>query len=86
MRRTTVDARVVPIAEALGWLAGLPADSDLPASLAAWSVAVKAALGLVARGRLLPTISPGGFDAWRVGPLDPADEEWLARLAAALPL
>jgi superfamily II DNA or RNA helicase len=86
VRRTTVDARVVPIAEALGWLAGLPADSDLPASLAAWSVAVKAALGLVARGRLLPTISPGGFDAWRVGPLDPADEEWLARLAAALPL
>jgi hypothetical protein len=84
--RTTLDARVVPIAEALGWLAGLPADSDLPASLAAWSVAVKAALGLVARGRLLPAISPGGFDAWRVGPLDPADEEWLSRLAAALPL
>jgi hypothetical protein len=86
VRRTTLDARVVPIAEALGWLAGLPADSDLPASLAAWSVAVKAALGLVARGRLLPAISPGGFDAWRVGPLDPADEEWLSRLAAALPL
>ncbi|HEY0410383.1 MAG TPA: DUF2399 domain-containing protein [Candidatus Dormibacteraeota bacterium] len=86
VRRAAVEVRVVSIAEALGWLAGLPADGDLPASLAAWSVAVKAALGLVARGRLLPAISPGGFDAWRVGPLDPADEEWLARLAAALPL
>ncbi len=36
-------------------------------------------------GRLLPAISPGGYDAWRAGPLDPADEEWLARLAAAFP-
>src|ERR1019366_4442348 len=46
---------------------------------------VKAGVGLVARGRLLPAISANGFDAWRVGPLDPADERWLPSLAAVFP-
>ncbi|WP_253770173.1 DEAD/DEAH box helicase [Goodfellowiella coeruleoviolacea] len=43
------------------------------------------ALQLVARGRLLPGVSPGDFDAWRVGPLDAADVERLRRLAEAMP-
>jgi hypothetical protein len=42
-------------------------------------------VGLVARGRLLPTVGPGGVDAWRAGPLDPADLSWLRELAAAFP-
>ena len=84
-RRRRVEARVLPLIEALPWLAGLPVDESLPTSLAAWSAAVKAGLNLVARGRLHPSISPGGFDAWKAGPLDRTDEEWLASLAAALP-
>ncbi|MEO3976819.1 hypothetical protein [Streptomyces sp. CAU 1734] len=42
-------------------------------------------LQLLSRGRLVPTLSPRSVDAWRVGPLDTADEEILDRMAAALP-
>jgi len=85
VRRTRVRARFVPVGEALGWLAALPAASNWPATMSAWSTAVKAGVALVARGRLLPGISQSGFDAWQAGPLDGADEEWLRRLAAAFP-
>jgi hypothetical protein len=84
-QRHRVRARIVPLAEALPWLADLPVDESLPTSLAAWSAAVKAGLNLVARGRLHPSISPRGLDAWKAGPLDRTDEDWLANLAAALP-
>ncbi len=84
-RRRRVQARILPLTEALPWLAGLAIDESLPASVAAWSAAVKAGLNLVARGRLHPSVSSRGFDAWRVGPLDRSDEDWLTELAAALP-
>ena len=45
-----------------------------------------AGVGLVARGRLLPAASPHGYGAWRVGPLDAADLDWLRRIAAAMPV
>ncbi|HEX6357868.1 DEAD/DEAH box helicase [Actinophytocola sp.] len=38
------------------------------------------ALHLVARGRLLPTVTEDGYAAWRVGPLDPSDVERMRRL------
>jgi superfamily II DNA or RNA helicase len=38
------------------------------------------ALHLVARGRLLPTVTDDGHDAWRVGPLDPSDVDRMRRL------
>ncbi|MGH3621148.1 MAG: DEAD/DEAH box helicase, partial [Sciscionella sp.] len=50
-----------------------------------WGAATALALRLLARGRLLPGVSPDGFDAWRVGPLDPADVERIRLLAAAMP-
>ena len=43
------------------------------------------ALHLVARGRLLPGVSRSGFDAWRIGPLDPDDVRQLRALTAAMP-
>ncbi|MEU9117120.1 DEAD/DEAH box helicase, partial [Streptomyces sp. NPDC048483] len=43
------------------------------------------ALQLAARGRLLPGLSPADHDAWRLGPLDPADVGRLRDLAAAMP-
>ncbi|WP_232664599.1 DEAD/DEAH box helicase [Pseudonocardia sp. TRM90224] len=43
------------------------------------------ALRLVAAGRLLPGVSPDGFDAWRVGPLDDTDADQVRALAAAMP-
>ncbi|MBA0052437.1 DEAD/DEAH box helicase [Streptomyces sp. AJS327] len=50
-----------------------------------WGAASLFALHLIARGRLLPGLSPAAYDAWRVGPLDPADIERCRHLAAAMP-
>jgi superfamily II DNA or RNA helicase len=54
-------------------------------TLGVWAAAATAGVGLVARGRLLPTVGPGGTDAWRIGPLDAADLAWLRELAARFP-
>lgn len=43
------------------------------------------ALQFVARGLLLPGLSAGDHDAWRVGPLSLEDIERVRRLAAAMP-
>jgi superfamily II DNA or RNA helicase len=84
IRRKTVPARLVPIGDALPELLALPREGTDPA-LAAWATAATAGVGLVARGRLLPTSTPAGYGAWRAGPLDPADAQWLAELTAAMP-
>lgn len=71
VRRRAVAARLVPLGEAIPALLTLDRSSATP-SLAAWSVAVTATVGLIARGRLLPAASAGGHNEWRVVPLDPA--------------
>jgi superfamily II DNA or RNA helicase len=76
-----VAARRLPVADALPVLL---AGGDDPA-LGFWAAAARLALHLVARGRLLPGVSPAGFDAWRVGPLDPDDAARLRNLAAVMP-
>ncbi|MER8222993.1 DEAD/DEAH box helicase [Streptomyces sp. NPDC094143] len=50
-----------------------------------WGAAAFQALHLVARGLLLPGLSPSDHDAWRTGPLGAQDVEALRRLAAAMP-
>ena len=50
-----------------------------------WAAAAAAGVGLVARGRLLPTVGADDMDVWRAGPLDPSDLSWLRELAAAFP-
>lgn len=81
--RTKVDAELVPLERALPRLLSVGAEAS-PA-VAAWSAAVNAGVNLVARGRLRPAVSPAGAAAWRIGPLDAADEELLRGLAGALP-
>jgi superfamily II DNA or RNA helicase len=83
-RRRRVRGRLLPVAAALPALLA-PAAGGASASVAAWSAAAAAGVGLVARGRLLPAASPAGYGAWRVGPLDAADLDWLRRIAAAMP-
>jgi superfamily II DNA or RNA helicase len=83
-RRRRVRGRLLPLASALPALLA-PATGGASASVAAWSAAAAAGVGLVARGRLLPAASPDGYGAWRVGPLDAADLDWLRRIAAAMP-
>ncbi len=82
VRRRTVFARRVPVIEAVTLLRDLDAD---PPSAAAWSTALTVGLGLIARGRLYPSVTASGWDTWRAGPFDPADRRLLAELAAGFP-
>ncbi len=81
--RTKVAAELVSLERALPRL--LTVGEEASPAVAAWSAAVNAGVNLVARGRLRPAASPGGAAAWRIGPLDAADEELLRGLAGALP-
>ncbi len=85
VRRRSIPVRKMPIIQAVDYLIGGGSGPDLSPSMRAWTTATDLAVELVARGRLMPSMSPGGHDTWRLGPLDPADVERLARLADALP-
>jgi hypothetical protein len=92
VRKRLVTARFLSVAEALPELLTINPDAVDPAgqavrpTLRVWAAAATAGVGLVARGRLLPTVGQGGTDAWRVGPLDAADLAWLRELAAHFPV
>ncbi|NYI05476.1 DEAD/DEAH box helicase [Allostreptomyces psammosilenae] len=82
--------RVVPavrltVAEAVPVLSRARRAPAAHPACAFWGAAVVVALQLVARGRMLPGVTPEGYDAWRVGPLDAADVERIRTLAAAMP-
>jgi SNF2-related domain/SNF2 Helicase protein/Helicase conserved C-terminal domain len=85
LRRRTVPVRPIPLAEAIDDLVELPASAKVRPSVQAWAAAARLAVDLAARGRVLPGITPGGLDCWRLGPLDPADVARFDQLAAALP-
>jgi hypothetical protein len=91
VRKRTVRARFLTMDQALPMLlAAQPTDPDLAGhgtrrSVEVWSAAAIAGVGQVARGRLTPTVTCAGLDAWRVGPLDEADLRWLDQLADAFP-
>ncbi|MGW2388252.1 DEAD/DEAH box helicase [Streptomyces lydicamycinicus] len=80
-----VPALVLTVAEAVPVLTRARAGGDAHPAAAFWGAASVLALQLAARGRILPGVSPAGYDAWRLGPLDPADLARLRDLAAAMP-
>ncbi|MFJ3641537.1 DEAD/DEAH box helicase [Streptomyces sp. NPDC090108] len=84
-RRRQVPALILPLADALPSLAGARRDPSAHPATACWGAAALHALRLVARGRLLPGLTPDGHDAWRAGPLEPEDLAHLRAVAAALP-
>ncbi|MFE7076635.1 DEAD/DEAH box helicase [Streptomyces sp. NPDC057620] len=84
-RRHTVPALTLSVTEALPLLVRARRDPAAHPATACWGAAALHALRLVARGRLLPGLTPDGFDAWRAGPLDPDDIAHLRAIAAALP-
>ncbi len=74
----------------LGMLAALPADDlgAVPPSIAAWSLATKLALDLIARERIAPVVRStpkGAAAAWGVSLTLPEDAQRFRRLALALP-
>ncbi len=80
-----VPAVLLPVREALPLLTRARARRDAHRSAAFWGAVAVEALALVARGLLLPGLSPSGHDAWRVGPLRSEDVDRVRRLAAAMP-
>jgi superfamily II DNA or RNA helicase len=89
IRKRLVSADLIPLGEALpALLAGDPgerAGRPMRRSARVWAAAAAAGVGLVARGRLLPTVGADDADVWRAGPLDPSDLSWLRELAAVFP-
>ncbi|MFE5406258.1 DEAD/DEAH box helicase [Streptomyces sp. NPDC056580] len=88
IRRRRVSAVLLPVAQAVPVLTharALVQSGKATISAAWWGAGALIALQLVARGRLLPGLSPTGFDAWRLGPLDGDDVSRIHDLAAAMP-
>lgn len=85
VRRHQVPALTLPLTEALPLLVRARRDPAAHPATACWGAAALHALRLVARGRLLPGLTPAGHDAWRAGPLEPGDIAHLRAVAAALP-
>ncbi|SDI76893.1 Superfamily II DNA or RNA helicase, SNF2 family [Actinokineospora alba] len=81
----TVPVVRLSVADAVPVLTRARRGSDAHPAAAFWGAAVLVGLQLVARGRIMPGVTENGFDAWRAGPLDPADAERLRELAAAMP-
>ena len=85
VRRRRVSATLLPVSTALRLLLDLEDSPVTTATAAAWASVMTAGIGLIARGRLRPAVSPSGLDAWRAGPLDPGDHILLEQLASAMP-
>ncbi|MEV4685224.1 DEAD/DEAH box helicase [Streptomyces kurssanovii] len=81
----TVPAVVMTVADAAPLLIAARRDPAAHPAAACWGAAVLHALHLVARGRLLPGLTPADHDAWRAGPLDADDIAQLRAIAAAMP-
>lgn len=75
----------LPMPTAIPLFASLRRDADVHATTHAWASVVRAGLGLIARGRLLPWVSPDGWDTWRVDPLDHDHVLHAEALANAMP-
>jgi superfamily II DNA or RNA helicase len=81
----TVGARILEMPEAIEVLASLPRSAELHQSFHSLAMAVRLALDLIARGKLLPWITTDGWDTWRVGPIHPADSSYIVRIVEAMP-
>ncbi|RAY10828.1 ATP-dependent helicase [Actinomadura craniellae] len=84
-RARTVPVRRLPVPAALPLLVRAHRSGEAHPAAAFWGAVAVEALHLVARGLLLPGVSPGGFGAWQAGPLDASATGRLRALAAAMP-
>ncbi|MBD0708847.1 SNF2-related protein [Streptomyces sp. CBMA291] len=85
LKAVAVPAYALPVRDALPLLIRARfADTASPAA-AFWGAATLLALGFLARGLILPGLTPGDHDAWRAGPLGPDELAELRTLAASMP-
>ncbi|MER5179105.1 SNF2-related protein [Streptomyces sp. NPDC002896] len=80
-RRSIASYAVSPAVAVAGLLGAAPSHP----SAAAWGQAARLALGMLAEGRLYPTLSDAAYDAWRIGPYDASWRRAVDELAAAFP-
>ncbi|MGV9758352.1 SNF2-related protein [Streptomyces tricolor] len=85
VERVPLPVLLLPVREALPLLTHARALPWEHRAAAFWRTAYELALGFLARGLLLPGLSPGDHDTWRVGPLSARDAELIRELAAAMP-
>ncbi|MFI1369935.1 DEAD/DEAH box helicase [Streptomyces griseochromogenes] len=85
VQRVRLPALLLPVRTALPVLTHACTEPGGHRATAFWGTAGLLALHLLARGLLLPGLSPGDHDAWRAGPLSPHDAELVCELAAAMP-
>ncbi|OCC12517.1 SNF2 Helicase protein [Streptomyces sp. PTY087I2] len=85
LRPRTVSALFLPVRDALPVLTRARADAQASPAIAFWGAGALLALQFVARGLLLPGLSPADHDAWRIGPLHAEDLERVRGLAASMP-
>ena len=84
-QRAAVAVRVMPLARAIPSLIELPANRGVSPSVRFWSDAVRAAVDLVARGRVIPGVSREGFDEWSLEVSDAHDVDRFEALVEAMP-
>ncbi|MFE0516947.1 ATP-dependent helicase, partial [Streptomyces sp. NPDC058964] len=80
-----VPAVLLPVRAALPLLTRARVATDGHRSAVFWGTAGVLALHFLARGLLLPGLSPADHDTWRLGPLTARDAELVRELAAAMP-
>ncbi|MCX4732762.1 DEAD/DEAH box helicase [Streptomyces sp. NBC_01363] len=85
IRRRTVPAVLLPVADALPLLVRARHQESAHPATRCWGAAALHALNLAARGRLLPGLTGDDHDAWRAGPRDAEDIAHLRAIAAAMP-
>ncbi|MDA3040520.1 MAG: hypothetical protein O3C27_13525, partial [Actinomycetota bacterium] len=83
--RRTVTVALLTMRDAIDRFADLPINAPVTESVRAWAAVVRSALTLVAQGRVLPWVSPAGWDTWRVDPLDGQQYDYVEAMAHALP-
>ena len=80
-----VPAVLLPVRSVLPVLTRARVDANGHRSTVFWGAATVLALQFLARGLLLPGLSSGDHDAWRIGPLSGVDLDHVRELAAAMP-
>ncbi|UFR05986.1 DEAD/DEAH box helicase [Streptomyces sp. Go40/10] len=85
VERVPLPVLLLPIRSALPLLTRARALPGEHRAAAFWRTAYELALAFLARGLLLPGLSPADHDTWRVGPLSAGDAELVRELAAAMP-
>src|SRR5580658_4086032 len=83
VRRRRLPATFLTVPTTLSLLLDIDGSPSTTATARCWSSVISAGIGLIARGRLRPAVTTGGFDAWRAGPLDPGDHDLMKQLADA---